>query len=609
MSARAKIPDLDAPRRFKATARRRWLANVRRYWHLYAIGTVLLIATNLLALEIPDLLGSAINALREARTEALSRELAYEAVVDAAGLIVLLAVGAALTRVLSRITMFNAGRLVEYDLRNEVFEHLTRLAPGDLEVASGDLTSRVSNDATNVRLLFGFGVLNVVNTAVAFVAALSKMLSISPWLTLWCLLPYPVGFWLMRTIVREMYRRTRVVQATLGELTGEVQQTVSGIAVIKSYAVEPSTGARFAGQSQRFVDDNMHLARVRGMMAPLMGLLGSIGSLIVLYLGGRLAITGGLSLGEFVEFSAYVVILAWPTVALGFVLGVWQRGMASFDRILEVLDVEPSVRSPQGGAREPIGGAIELRDVTVELGGRRVLDSVSFSVAPGEHVALVGLTGAGKSTLIDLVPRLRDASAGEVLIDGRPVTQWDLEHLRAAIGYVPQDPFLFSATVRENLEFGLDEAARADTSPERQAHLQRAIELAGLTSDLERFPKGLETPIGERGLTVSGGQKQRMTIARALLTEPAILLLDDALSSVDPGTEREIFESLSARRRRCTILMATHRFVGLTAFDRIVVLDHGRVVEQGSFEALCAAGGAFSALWERQQLEARLETL
>ncbi|MBH25850.1 MAG: ABC transporter ATP-binding protein [Myxococcales bacterium] len=584
----------------------------------FLIGAVFLVATNVLALQIPSLIGGTIQHLRDAESAGAAAN--FDLIQGNVLWIVLLAVGAAGARILSRIFVFNGGRQVEYVLRNQIFAHLTRLETAFYErSATGDLVSRTINDVNYVRVLFGLGSLHIVNTAVAYLIILTLMMQVSPKLTLWSLAPYPLFLIVMRLFARALYTRTQRVQAQLSDISSQAQENLSGMSVVKAFAIQPEASAQFREASDAYLDANMSLALVRGAMLPYMGSIGAIGTLIVLGFGGSLVVEAEITLGEFVEFSAYIVRLAWPTMALGWVIALWQRGMAGFDRLCHVLDTEPSVADPPLGRARALEldgpgprGEIAFEDVSLTYeDGTVALDRVNLTIAAGSTVAIVGRTGAGKSSLVQLVPRLRDPSEGTVRVDGVPIQELTLDTLRGAIGYAPQTPFLFSTTIEENIRFGLlaREASAATRGEQRAGEglsLEDAVRIAGLTDDIPAFPQGLETMVGERGITLSGGQKQRVTIARALLLDPTILILDDSLASVDTRTERRILDELSRIMRGRTSILVTHRFNALELVDEVIVLEDGRVVERGPHRELIGEGGVYAEMVERQRLEEEL---
>jgi ATP-binding cassette subfamily B protein len=562
---------------------------------------VCLAATNAFSLAIPWLVKSSIDALR-----AQPAAVAHAIVVRDAALIIGFAVAQAVIRTWSRVLIFNAGRNVEYQLRRDLFSHLMRMEPAFYRRhPTGDLMSRLTNDLSAVRMLFGPGLLNLFNTAFVYATALWLLVRLSPALTLWALLPYPLVLLAARLASRRMYRASRAIADQLGTMSAAIQEDLAGIAVIKHYALEPARQAGFRKLNDEYLTRSLALVRARGTLMPLFAMLGGIGTLIVLWVGGREVIAGRLSVGSLVAFNGYLALLSWPTFALGWIIGIWQRGIAAWGRVRELLVATPGIKDTGSGQGEagkpdlPAGAgapSIEVRELTIAVDGRKLLDGVSFALPAGATLAVVGRTGAGKTTLVDALMRLQDVAPGTVHVANRDVTGMPLAELRGLCGYAPQDAFLFSATVAENVGFGVHGGA----TPER---VRWAAEAAGLAPDIAVLPDGYETLVGERGITLSGGQRQRVALARALAADPRLLILDDSLSSVDAGTEREILTRLRPILAGRTSILISHRVAAVKDADQILVLDAGRVAERGSHAALLAQGGLYASLYREQLAE------
>ncbi len=564
-------------------------------------GCLCLAATNALSLTIPWLIKGAIDALRGGARAAGGL---HALVVRNAALIALFAVGQALIRTWSRIFIFNAGRNVEYRLRGDVFRHLLRLDAGFYRGhPTGDVMSRLTNDLGSVRAMFGPGLLNLCNTALVYATTVWLLVHLSPRLTLFALLPYPALLAGARLFSRKMYGASRAIQEQLGVMSTSIQEDLAGIAVIKHYTLEPTREAKFRALNDEYLTRSLALVRARGTLSPLFAVLGGAGTLIVLWAGGREVILGRMTVGGLVAFNAYLVLLSWPTIALGWIIGIWQRGIAGWVRVRELLQTAPRIADApvvSGSAVTIASPSIEARNLSVEVDGRRLLDGVSFSLPAGATLAIVGPTGAGKTTLVDALVRMHEVAPGAVKIGGHDLTQIPLATLRGQIGYAPQDAFLFSATVAENIGFGV--AARSDGTVDLE-RVKRAAEAAGLAPDLAILPDGYDTLVGERGLTLSGGQRQRVALARALAAEPKILILDDSLSSVDAQTEREILTRLKPILAGRTSILIAHRLAAVKDADKILVIDRGRVVESGTHAQLMGAGGLYASLY-RTELDA-----
>jgi ATP-binding cassette subfamily B multidrug efflux pump len=564
-------------------------------------GCLCLVATNGLSLTIPWLIKGAIDALRAGTRGAAGLHGLHALIVRNALLIAGFAAAQAVIRTWSRILIFNAGRNIEYRLRGEVFRHLLGLDAGFYRGhPTGDVMSRLTNDLGAVRMLFGPGLLNLCNTALVYATTLWLLLHLSPRLTLWALLPYPALLVGARVATRKIYGLSRAIQDQLGVMSTSIQEDLAGVAVIKHYTLEPAREAKFRALNDEYLGRSLALARARGTLSPLFAMLGGAGTLIVLWAGGREVILGRLTVGGLVAFNAYLVLLSWPTIALGWILSIWQRGIAAWARVRDLLETAPAIADgPATQTGLTIGApSLEVRDLTIELDGRRLLDGISFSLPAGATLAIVGPTGAGKTTLVDALVRMQEVAPGAVRIGGHDLTQLPLRELRGAIGYAPQDAFLFSATVAENIGFGL--APRPDGKIDLE-RVKRAAEAAGLLPDLAIFPDGYDTVVGERGLTLSGGQRQRVALARALCADPKILILDDSLSSVDAQTEREILTRLRPILAGRTSIVISHRVAAVKDADRILVLDGGRVAETGTHRELMRAGGLYAALYRTDQ--------
>jgi ATP-binding cassette subfamily B protein len=494
-------------------------------------------------------------------------------------------------------------REIEYEIRNDLFAHLTRLPLRYYQSRRiGDVMSRAVNDMSAVRMVLGPGIMYAATTVATAAFASALMLRISPWLLASALLPLLLVSFLVRRYGRRIHDRFERVQEQLASLSALVQENLSGARVVRAYAQEPSERARFEAANDEYLRRNRALIRTFGALYPGIQLFVGTGAVLVLWLGGRMVIGGAISLGEFVAFSAYLAMLHWPMIALGWVINLFERGEASMGRIAAILDEVPEIRDGEGAAMGAITGRLEFRDLTFSHDGRRVLQDVSLEVPAGTTVAIVGPTGSGKSTLVSLLPRLYDPPPGSVFVDGRDIREIPLATLRSAIGFVPQESFLFSDTVLENVAFGLrreqgDGASRAEW----------AAGVAQLDKDVQDFPAGYESFVGERGITLSGGQKQRTALARALAIDPRILVLDDALSSVDTDTEEAILNGLEDVRRGRTTLLVSHRVSTVKDADLIVVLREGRIVERGRHEDLVARGGYYTELHARQLLEEAVE--
>jgi ATP-binding cassette subfamily B multidrug efflux pump len=559
------------------------------------LGCLCLAGTNAFALAIPWLLKQSIDALRT-----LAPSTAHGIVVRDAIAIIAFAVLQGVIRTWSRIFIFDAARNIEYALRRDLLGHLTRLDPAFYRRhPTGDVMSRLTNDLTAVRALYGPGLLNLFNTALVYATAMALLLQLSPRLTLLALIPYPLLLVAARLASRRIHRASRAIQDQLGTMSTAIQEDLAGIAVIKHYTLEESRQRAFRGVNDEYLARALSLVRVRGALMPMFAMLGGIGTLIVLWAGGREVIAGRMTVGSLVAFNGYLVLLSWPTFALGWIIGIWQRGMAGWARVRELLDTKPGIADAPDAVRAAGTStpSVEVRDLTIVTDERRLLDGVSFKLPAGATLAIVGPTGSGKTTLVDAVLRMQEVAPGAVRIGGDDITRIPLGELRRMIGYAPQDAFLFSATVADNIAFGirgdLDEAARDE-------RVRRAAEAAGLAPDVAVLPEGYGTLVGERGITLSGGQRQRVALARALAADPQILILDDSLSSVDAETERTILTRLRPILAGRTSILISHRVAAVKDADQILVLDGGRVAEAGTHAVLLASGGLYASLYREQ---------
>ncbi|ACH37064.1 ABC transporter, ATP-binding/membrane protein [Citrifermentans bemidjiense Bem] len=562
----------------------------------YLGGALLLVGTNLCGLAIPWLLKLAIEELQHPASGRFTPG-QYGAMIAAA------AVGQGIIRVFSRTTLLNAGRRIEYLLREDLYGKLLTLDRTYFSNwRTGDILSRLANDLTNVRMLLGFGVLSVLNTFVVYTAALILLTRISPFLTICAIAPFPLMIFIVKKLSASMFKTSKRMQEALSRLTTRVEENVSAAAVVKAYCREEGEIETFRQVCDGYSDASMAVAKIRGFMLPVMASTGAFGTLIILFVGGAQVVRGELTLGGFVAFNGYLAMLVWPTIMLGWILNLVQRGAASMARLGEILNASAEVVEPSDPV-DPgeIRGEIEFRNLTFSYGATEMLRGITLKVPAGSRIGIVGVVGSGKSTLVRMIPRLFPVPDGTVFIDGVDLNRISLEKIRAAVGFVPQEGFLFSRSIAENVAYGKPGAGREE--------IERAVRIAGLAGDVARFPQGLETMVGERGVTLSGGQRQRVSIARALLKEPSILVLDDPLSAVDADTEEEILSALSGYYGERTVLIVSHRLSPLRGCDQIIVLEQGAIVEQGSHEELLELGGRYAAIHKEEQLKAEIERL
>src|SRR6185437_2824146 len=559
----------------------------------YAMGSVCVLMQNGSAVLIPLLIGRAFDHLKNG----VSRQQLF---IDAA-LVLGVWCAKGIFLFLNRKIVISISREIEFEMRNDIFRHLENLSYSFYQrTRTGDIMARATNDLNAVRNLLGPAIMYSANTMVFTLAALYFMVRISPTLTLYAFAPLPIVSIVVQYFGRRIHERFERIQAMFSDISARAQENFSAARVIRAYVQEDAEIANFETANKEYINRSLKLVRLMGMLWPTLTTLLGFAIVLVLWLGGRQAIQGHMTLGNFVAFLTYMVQLTWPVIALGWVINIFQRGTASLARISEIMREQPEVvdAAAYGTPAVDVVGELEFRGLNFAYNGTPVLRDVNLQVPAGSSLAIVGPTGSGKSTLVSLIPRIYDAPAGSVLLDGRPITDYPLETLRRAIGFVPQETFLFSDTVEENIAFGTDQT-------DKEA-VRLAAQGASIASDIEDFPEQYATTVGERGITLSGGQKQRTAIARAIIRNPRILILDDALASVDTQTEDKILNHLREIMQGRTTIFISHRVSTVRNADRIAVLHGGQIVELGTHDELLARNGYYTDLYNKQLLEEEL---
>ncbi len=565
-----------------------------RYQGRYAAGFAALLIAQVVGIIIPLVIKAAIDGMRR---RAVGRELLL-----LAALILGIALIKAIFQFWMRWILIGISRDIEYDVRNDLFAHLMRLSQRYYnETRTGELMSKLTNDLNAVRNLVGPGVMYSATTLVVGVASLTLMVRLDWRLTLFAVAPMPLVSIAVQYFGQQIHDRFEKIQGLYSEMTERVRESLAGVRVVRAFCQEESEAALFEQMNRDYVQKNKGLILITSILWPGLAMLFGISFLLILVIGGQHVLSGRITLGTFMAFNVYLMYLIWPMIALGYVTNLVQRGLASLERLWMIFAAQPDIDDrdvPEQAVRE-LRGDIEFRNLTFSYNGKPILKKLNLLVPAGRCTAIVGATGSGKSTLVSLIPRLYDAPEGTVLLDGIPVRRIPLNVLRRHIGFVPQETFLFSDTVRENIKFG-DLLA----SHER---VEQAAEVSNILPEIREFPAGFDTLVGERGITLSGGQKQRAAISRAVIRDPRILILDDALASVDTGTEEEILTQLTRVMAGRTTLLISHRVSTIQNADEIVVLHDGEIAERGTHSELLALGGFYSELYNRQLIEEELE--
>jgi ATP-binding cassette, subfamily B, multidrug efflux pump len=573
---------------------------LRRYSKDFVWGGLSVVVSNAIWILFPQVIRIAIDDLNQGVTR--------QKIFLYAGLLVLISAAKGVFLFLTRWIIIGISREIEFDLRNDLFRHLEQQPAAYFQQhRTGDIMARMTNDLNAVRMLLGPAIMYSANTVLFSIGALYFLLRISPWLTLVALVPLPLASILVQSLGRKIHERFERIQAMYSEISAQAQENFSGARLVRAFAQEEAQIAAFEKSNKENIRRGLRLVQLMGMLWPTLEFVLGLAMAITLLVGGHEVISHRISIGDFVAFNTYMVMLTWPVIALGWVVNLWQRGTASVIRIDELLSDKPAIDNaeadPSMGADLTLRGVIEFRDLSFSYSGSdagraEVLHSLSLKIPAGTSLAIVGPTGSGKSTLVNLIPRLYEAAPGSVLIDDRPIRDYPLEVLRANIGFVPQETFLFSQTIRGNIAFGAPLAT--------DAQVLEAAEAAHIRREFEEFPAGLATMVGERGVTLSGGQKQRTAIARAVIRNPRILILDDALSSVDTYTEEQILGELQRVMQGRTTLFISHRISTVRHADQIAVLVAGRIVELGTHDELIARNGYYADLFQKQLLEEEL---